>query len=410
MPIVFVHGVNNREGPEYDAGVLAQRQFFQTYLGGVKIGGKSLPAVPAVTFPYWGGLGTTFAWDMASLPTDEMQSLGGAADPTTSTVAAHLLDALGKLPTDEPLTALAKKSFPLAVDALTRMALAAAEKGKEAEVAAFVVKASAYAEPFATSKTNPEWVATVDSDSEFINELLERIEAAPADGRVQSLGSITSWVGDTLKAGGQKVKDAVTGMAGTALDRAGDFASTKFLAWKRDSLNATLGRFFGDVFHYFNGRGTMGNPGPIPLTVLAAIDAAKAAAPDEPLVIIGHSMGGVICMDLIGHYRPQLEVDLFVSVGSQVAHFEEIKLYHLSDKAVTAASGGKAKTPANVRRWINIFDPVDIFSYAASRVFDRVDVDGSYDTKTYVIKAHTAYFEQADFYKRLRKRIEGLPQ
>ena len=26
MPVVFVHGVNNRKGPEYDAGVLAKQQ------------------------------------------------------------------------------------------------------------------------------------------------------------------------------------------------------------------------------------------------------------------------------------------------------------------------------------------------------------------------------------------------
>ena len=31
-------------------------------------------------------------------------------------------------------------------------------------------------------------------------------------------------------------------------------------------------------------------------------------------------------MDLLSHYRPDINVDLFVSVGSQVAHFEELKV------------------------------------------------------------------------------------
>ncbi|HVK14219.1 MAG TPA: hypothetical protein VM597_36095 [Gemmataceae bacterium] len=406
MPIVFVHGVNNREGPEYAAGVETQKQFFRMYLGGVKVRGKTLPLVPDVIFPYWGGLATTFAWDMASLPSDQTQALGTAADANTEMVAAHLLDALGeKSKEPEPLTALAKKSFPLAVDALTRMALASAEDGKAEEYAAFVVKVSTYA----ADNPDPPWVAGVGSDDEFINELIAHADAPPANaGHVQPLGAITSWVGDQLKAGGQKVRDAVTGLSNKALDRAGDFASTKVLAWTRDSLNATLGRFFGDVFIYVKTRGDKANPGPIPQKILGAIDAAVAAAPNEPLVVVGHSLGGVISMDLFSHFRPNLDVDLFVSVGSQVAHFEEIKMYLASDPNASAATGF-AKTPPNVHRWINIFDPVDIFSYSVEKVFKPVNVDASYDTRTYVIKSHTAYFEQADFYKRLRARIEALP-
>ena len=41
-------------------------------------------------------------------------------------------------------------------------------------------------------------------------------------------------------------------------------------------------------------------------------------------------------------------------------------------------------------------------------MFDRVDVDARYDTKTYVIKAHSAFFKQARFYKRLRARVDQL--
>jgi hypothetical protein len=112
-------------------------------------------------------------------------------------------------------------------------------------------------------------------------------------------------------------------------------------------------------------------------------------------------------MDLLGHFRPDLAVDLFVSVGSQVAHFEELKLYRASDSNVGPPK--KATTPANILRWVNVYDEVDIFSYAVNRVFDRVDVDARYDTETYVVKAHSAYFEQERFYLRLAERIRGLP-
>ena len=55
-----------------------------------------------------------------------------------------------------------------------------------------------------------------------------------------------------------------------------------------------------------------------------------------------------------------------------------------------------------------MFDEVDIFSYACARVFDRVH-DFHYDTQTYTIKAHGAYFDQDRFYSRLRDRIDQLP-
>jgi pimeloyl-ACP methyl ester carboxylesterase len=195
-------------------------------------------------------------------------------------------------------------------------------------------------------------------------------------------------------------------MAGKAVDKAGDFASTKLLASNRDALNETLGRFFGDVFIYLDSRGDAGNPGKIPALILKAYDDAIAAAPTEPFVIIGHSLGGVISMDVLSHFRPNLQVDLFVTVGSQVAHFEELKLYRASDRGITAPN--KAKTPPNIQRWINVFDEVDIFSYSVDRVFDRVNVDAPYDTQTYTIKAHGAYFDQDRFYQRLRKRIDEL--
>ena len=83
-----------------------------------------------------------------------------------------------------------------------------------------------------------------------------------------------------------------------------------------------------------------------------------------------------------------------------------MKLYKASDKGVRAPN--KATTPRNIKHWINVYDEVDIFAYAAERVFDRIDVDGRYDTQTYTIKAHSAYFQQDRFYARLRARIEEI--
>jgi hypothetical protein len=395
VSIVFVHGVNMRLGPSYKAETLAISAFLQKHLNSTVIAGKALPALPTVTFPYWGDLGTTFAWDMASLPRPEMQALGGSGDIALQPLLAHIRDTFPDLPKQQPLTALAKKRLSLAMEVINELALANVAQGAEAEVADFVVQASAFAE----ANPQPAWLVNVQTDEALLAELSNRVQTG---GGPQTLGSFGT-VFNKIKVGALKFKDGVKKMAG----KAGDFASTKLLAATRDSLNETLGRFFGDVFIYFNGRGDAANPGAIPTLVLQAFDQARAADPNQPFVILGHSLGGVITMDLLSHFRPDIDVDLFISVGSQVAHFEEIKLYRSSDKAVKPPQ--KAKTPANIKRWINIFDPVDIFSYSVDRVFDRVNVDAPYDTETYTIKAHSAYFQQDRFYQRLRARIEALP-
>jgi pimeloyl-ACP methyl ester carboxylesterase len=205
-----------------------------------------------------------------------------------------------------------------------------------------------------------------------------------------------------------KLKQATKSVAEKVLDRTGDFASTKVLAWSRGSLNATLGRFFGDVFIYMDGRKDQASPGDIPKFLLGEWDKAIAATPNEPTVIIGHSLGGVISYDLLSYFRPDLNVDLFVSIGSQVSHFEEMKLFKASRTEIPGPAGDQAPKPDNIKHWINVFDEVDIFSYSCKAIFKDVH-DYPYDTKTYVVKAHGAYFEQARFYERLRARIDKLP-
>lgn len=401
MPIVFVHGVNNRKGVSYDTTMKMIAAFLNKHLSRMTVRGKLLADASKIRFPYWGDLATEFAWDMASLPPEDVQALGGVTDINFQPLVAHLRDGLADRLGPEPLTALAKVSLPLAVDVLTQMALDNAVAGKEDETASFVVQASTYAE----ANPSPPWLAQVSTDSQLIAQLSQQLAAAHG---VQALGGLDDFF-NRIGAAVAKLKQAAKGTIGNALDKAGDFASTRLLAQVRSPLNAILGRFFGDVFIYLDKRGTRKKPGLIPQRILADFDAAKqeATAANEPFVIIAHSLGGVICMDLLSYFRPKLEVDLFVTIGSQVAHFEEMKLYKTSDKKIKAPH--KAITPANIRRWINIFDEVDIFSYSAKRVFDRVDVDSSYDTNTYVIKAHSAYFTQDRFYQRLRARIDELP-
>lgn len=399
MPVVFVHGVNTRTGAGYEAGLKVKTAFLRKSLAGAKINGKSFANPINVTFPYWGDLATSFAWNMASLPQGDMQALSVAADADVRAFLAVIRDALPGGMAEEPLVAFAKRGFLPAVETIGEIALEHTPVGMEADVAAFVVAVQEYA----TTNRTPAWLATTTTDLQLLSNL--RLAIAPTTQvQAQGLDDILNFLSGTAL----KIKEAASGMIGTAVDKVGDFASTKLLGWTREPLNATLGRFFGDVFIYFDGRGHQAAPGPIPNRIMQSWEQALTGAPaDEPFVVIGHSLGGVITFDLLGHFWSGRPVDLFVSVGSQVAHFEEIKLYRTSDKLIQSPQ--KAPTPPNITRWINVYDEVDIFSYACKKIFDRVDIDARYDTGTYVIKAHGAYFEQARFYERLRARIDQLP-
>ncbi len=399
MPVVFVHGVNVRRGPGYDAGVKVKTVLLTSALAGTTIGGHALPAAPAIWFPYWGDLATDFAWQMASLPHGAIEALGGGGSGDARPIVAQVRDALPGKARSEPLLALARADFQNAAETVASYVLERAAVDGEADAAAFAVAIQRYA----AANPNPPWLKPLKTDAQLLGRLAMVAEEEHA---VEAQGA--AGIANLLAAAAQRIKSAVKDAAGAAVDAGGDFASTKLLGWAREPLNGILGRFFGDVFVYLSERDGDGKGGPIGKRILTEIDAARAAGPPgEPLVIIGHSLGGVITFDLLSFYRPDIVVDLLVTVGSQVAHFEEIKRFKTSQKIVGPPN--KAATPPNVRRWINVYDRNDIFAYAAMDVFDRVDIDAEYDTRTYVVKSHTAYFDQDRFYGRLRARIGELP-
>jgi hypothetical protein len=401
MPILFIHGVNNRiEDASYNTGVLVQSGFIARHLSALKINGKTLEQVVPV-FPYWGKLGINFHWQMASLPGDGIDALGPSVPDALRPLIASLYEELGNTGPGaaQPLLTVARTSLPKAVRALSEVLVLDAARADGSEIAEFVQLSQIYADHH-----DAAWLGQLSTDQQFLDRLL--LETRSAASTVDVLGGPA--MTGALHRAGDKIKQALAATVAKIGDKTGDLASTALLAWSRRSLNANIGRFMGDVFAYIDTRGDSVDPGPIPTLLLAAIDRAVNQAPDEPLVVIGHSLGGVIAFDLFSHFRPHLVVDAFVSVGSQVSHFEEIKRFKSSNASLPSKEQPLAHTPDNIRHWINIFDPVDVFSYACAKVFDRVE-DYNYDTKTHTLKAHGAYFAQNAFYERLRERLGAHP-
>ncbi|AZQ32313.1 hypothetical protein EJ357_01615 [Streptomyces cyaneochromogenes] len=123
----------------------------------------------------------------------------------------------------------------------------------------------------------------------------------------------------------------------------------------------------------------------------------RAASP--PVVVLAHSLGGVACVDLLATEDHRKLVKALVTVGSQAPF-----LYELD--ALSSLSFGDALPSFFPERWINVYDPRDPLAYVGAGVFGANRVtDVPFNTRRPLLRAHSAYWDHAPFYKWLDKEI-----
>jgi pimeloyl-ACP methyl ester carboxylesterase len=151
----------------------------------------------------------------------------------------------------------------------------------------------------------------------------------------------------------------------------------------RGNIMQVVTDFLGDALNYI-GRGSE-----VRWLLHAAVIQACALRPHEPLVLIGHSMGGIISYEYLidpnPNFRTRPEEPLLITVGSPVALFAEYDLF--AQHGTTArATGGM--------RWINIYDPDDLLSFPVAGVFpERADGDRSCGSGRPFPASHGAYWQ-----------------
>jgi hypothetical protein len=395
VPLVFVHGVSNRDTPEYSDNQLARDAFLRELV----VPALGLAAENFRIFnPYWGDQGVKFRWGNASLPesASDIETFG-ALDPGDLRMAA---DVLASASSDAPdIVAVAKRSLAEAIEIVWSAALPAVSTPAQARALAESYK---QARQYAASNPKPEWLATAKSGN-FVDQLLLDIEtrevaAVAATGVAQAQWESFGRAGlaDRLK----ESLERITSLPASAM-------SSAVLTLGRKNTHLGAAQFLGDVFQYLDKRGDKGAPGPIVKKVLGEFRVARdARTSDDPkLIVLGHSLGGVISYDILTYFDPSIQVDVLITVGSQVALFEEMALYRASrpDFLPNPASD-RVPRPANVKQWLNVLDPNDVFSFRAEAVFDGVK-DFKYETGYGTMSAHSGYFRRPSFYERLGERL-----
>lgn len=123
--------------------------------------------------------------------------------------------------------------------------------------------------------------------------------------------------------------------------------------------------------------------------------AAQVRSCAHPVLLLGHSLGGIACVDLLVS-TTDLPVAGLVTVGSQAPY-----LYELG--ALWSMSPG-SPLPKHFPEWLNFYDRNDMLSYVAAPVFDaNIIEDVEISSKQPFPAAHSAYWTDAKLRMHLRK-------
>lgn len=388
MPLVFVHGVANRQDDDEQRRAYRRNQEIRDalFLKYVLERAGSLPASRQIFNPFWGSAGAVA--NLSYLPQVGVEGLGGE-DVVGEILAQNPLIVQGS-GTQKLLVETARNgSREQAIDLLWSIATVEVPAQKLAGLASQAFTLSEYAR----KNPKPDWLAVVKDDEAFLRELFERTRFletdSPAAGEVEALG--TADVPNEFDEALSRIQEAALNLA-----------SQKLLDLARTSLQRMVTLFFGDVFVYLDDRGSKAQPGKIIQAISQQLDKALALrTANDPLIVVAHSLGGIITYDLLSYYRPEIEVDAVVTVGSQLGMFAVQKLFKLQEDQPELT----LKKPENVKKvWLNVFDPTDALSFATKDIVAGVE-DLSYSSGVSFFQAHGAYFVRPSFYDRLGERL-----
>jgi hypothetical protein len=451
MPIVFIHGVCVRATPDYYSGVSQRKEMFEKLV--VQKVKNKYPALTVADEVFWGHLGVQLRWDLRSMFGEDFRPMGGDKPPPDVPflefvdLFANQTKSADKDTADALLLAAAKEA-PEAFMA----ALMATERDRYAPTALELLiedvsprgaKADAEQEGRLTARLliaadevgrteAAQIVKGANSGKAAVDALLqavaERLRPATKSSGA-SMGPITAWVTDRLhrihsavQAGALQARNYVCALGKEAVSRATalvvNTVANKAAGFVRSPNVAPLATlFFGDIFEYLR-RGhdsSSGRKSIAPLVRDEVRGAAGKRTNQDPLVVVTHSFGGMIFYDLLTSDDTELnlkslQVDLWVTAGSQVALFAEMAMFRNSPLNVPNKKVKFLQLPSEVKSWVNFFDHGDLLSFQAHPVFGRGSVeDIPMPGKQAVAKAHSAYFSEPFFYHEIAKRLETLP-
>jgi hypothetical protein len=195
---------------------------------------------------------------------------------------------------------------------------------------------------------------------------------------VAALGGREMGVGDWIK---ERAGLLVKGIATRRLQR------------KRGQISSAMTPFAADIVMYQTRPQTM--RAFVRETVQKAVAAAKEHGENGEVILIGHSLGGIIAVDmLIEQSLPA--VRHLITVGSQAPLLYELNALSSLPFDRTVAQPPHPLPGHFPASWLNIYDVRDFLSYLAAPVFGEQRVtDVQVDNRQPFPEAHSAYWTNA---------------
>ncbi|KVN78975.1 hypothetical protein [Burkholderia ubonensis] len=370
--LVFVHGVATRDTPEYRAAIANRDKLFRELLFTGRdiaihapLWGRYVPAIPHGVFETDHKL-AAFSLSLGATPGLGAGLMGGER-------AADAIDvSIGAVGKQDPVAAL---------DAIC---------SEIADRAAREQRALQPEELHAFRKA-AELIASNRAATAFVGDAGAQAIADQLTADMPGAFTVVS-----------RISEAVSAVT----DRVRNVASTLGFGAIRGSLSPAVGLFIGDVFVYLkDGEHRRSIRSEVGRSLAGAHEAARAGK--GPLVVVGHSMGGVILVDMLTNpdsagLPDGFKVDALLTVGSQPGLFAALDLL-----APSLPPGSARRKPDCVAHWLNVFDPIDPLAFRADMIFEGA-VDLAFDSVTGIAGAHSKYFQRPQFYARSRSRLQGF--
>lgn len=402
MPLVFVHGVGNRNNQEDQNKIRDRNAFFRETVLQQVLGNRNA----RVFNPLWGINVPDIPEYNPIIPSPnaypDIERFGQNLDLSSDPIPAIYVG--NQVNNNKQLINLAKQSFPNFIDHLLIETVNLPEIERDNDALSNIVKIGITASEYSFENPSPDWINDAVNDADFIDKLIEAIQnwsqynnsMKLQETEKESFGVLDKGF-NYLISSSQRIKQNFQ-----------DVPTNLLLRIFRPSLTQRITRFVGDVFYYQTTRGTEDEPGDIVKGVLENLREARQIANDsnELLIVIGHSMGGNILYDILTYFEPNLNVDVFVTVGCQASLFKQLQLFTRQQIAQMPGGFGQAKAPkpSGVDKWFNIFDPQDILGFAFESEFEGVK-DFCFESPGGILTAHGDYFKRISFYERLVARI-----
>jgi hypothetical protein len=402
-PVFVIHGVGNRD-----------RRAFEDRVAGLREATGHRWDMKAV---YWGDLGADDRWVDLTVPSFEERSRaeaggvypvrdGGQRRATfrgeTAAVASALLVASGPAASGGAMVRddldQGRLEFVMvgAAKGLAAHPAGGAKVSEDGDAAQVAAVKGAIAEYWESTL----WLCQV-SDPLLLEQIGSAVASPLADPEVAGLVAGQEVREVDIRAYVKRRLADLDRVVGASIGVAAGRVNT----YLRTEQGPGMTRFLGDVLVYQRKQEQIHER---VWTIVGEVDPELGRDPEHPVRVVGHSLGGVIAVDMATAQQP-LWTSSLITLGSQSP------LFHVCDprggQLMPFNGAHLVQLPRSLGVWTNLWEPMDVFAFIAATVFRMHDGSAPIDLPVaHLVSSglwtHSAYWQLPQVLSIIEKELQ----